>query len=302
MESLSIFRIFKSGLRNFWRNIWLSTAATLIMVITLMILTVTALVLNLSNTTIKKVQERVDVSVFFNQAVSEKQILSIKQDVEALPETASVTYISAADALDAFKARNAGNQAIIESLGEFDQNILPASLQVKAKQLDQYPQIEQALSADKYKPFVSKINFEDNRTVIERLSKLLRIFKEVGLGLVALFCFIAILVIFNTIRLTIYNRREEVEIMRLVGATNWYIRWPFIMESILYSVTAAVITFLLMIPVFNYIVPSIAQFMGLPNSEVIGLSFGAMFLLQLAVGLVLGVFSSLIAIRRYLRV
>jgi len=302
MESLAIYRVFKNGLRNFWRNILLSTAATLIMVITLMILTVTAFVLNLSNTTIKKVQERVDVSAFFNQQVSEKQILSIKSDIEQLPETQSVTYISADQALADFKARNANNSAILDSLGEFDQNILPASLQVKAKSLDQYPQIEQALNADQYKPFISKVNFEDNRAVIDRLSHLLHTFKEIGLGLAALFCFIAILVIFNTIRLTIYNRREEVEIMRLVGATNWYIRWPFIIESILYSVFAAVITFVLLIPIWNYVIPSIGGFLGLPASQVVGFDLAEMFLAQLLLALVLGVLSSLFAIRKYLRV
>ena len=280
----------------------LSTAATLIMVVTLVILTVTALVFNLSSTTIKKVQERVDISVFFNQQIAESQIQSIQSDIQKLPQTASITYISAQQALDNFKQNNANNPAIIQSLGEFDQNPLPASLQIKAKQLDQYPIITQALSADKYKPFIAKINFDDNRAVIDRLSHLLKTVQTVGLGLVILFVIIAVLVIFNTIRLTIYNRREEVEIMRLVGATNWYIRWPFIMESILYAAAAAVITFLIMVPVWNYIIPRVAEFLGLPASQVVGFGFGEMFLMQLVIALLLGVFSSLIAIRRYLKV
>jgi len=272
------------------------------MVITLMILTVTLLVLNLSSTTIKKVQERVDISVFFNQNVTENQILTIKNDIQKLPQTDNVVYISAQQALDDFKQRNANNAAIIQSLAEFDQNPLPASLQIKAKQLDQYPQITAALSTDQYKPFISKINFDDNRQVIERLSHLLGTVKKIGLGLVILFAFIAILVIFNTIRLTIYNRREEVEIMRLVGATNWYIRWPFLMESILYAVAATIITFILMIPIWNYTIPRVALFLDLPASQVAGFGFGLMFSMQLATALLLGVISSFIAIRRYLKV
>jgi cell division transport system permease protein len=299
---LALYRNFKTGLTNFWRNIWLSTAATLIMVITLMILTVTLLVLNLSNTTIKKVQERVDISVYFKSQTSESQILTIKSQLETLPQTASVTYISSQQALDIFKQRNANDPNIVASLGEFDQNPLPATLEVKAKSLDQYPILADALNNQQYAPYISKINFDDNRALIDRLSRVLNTVRNVGIGLLILFSFIAVLVIFNTIRLTIYNRREEVEIMRLVGATNWYIRWPFIIESTIYAFAATIVTLLLMIPVWHYIIPRIAGFFALSRAEVVGFGFFEIFLLQLAAALFLGIISSLIAIRRYLRV
>ncbi len=302
-----IGRVFKSGVVNFWRNIWLSTAATLVMVITLLILTITLVVINISSAAIHGVQQRVDISVYLQTNISEQQAMAIKADIEQMPQVASVSYVSAEQALVNFKAANANDKDTLDALNQLDTNPLPATLQVKAKQLDQYAAISSALQDAKYQPFVAKVNFEDNRQVIAKLSKILRIIKRVGLGLAIVFAFIAVLVIFNTIRLTIYNRKEEVEIMRLVGATNWYIRWPFIMESILYAVAATIITTIVMLPVLHYVAPRINDYFGLPNptaAQLTGLPFGfvELFLAQLVIAFILGIISSLIAIRRYLKV
>ncbi len=295
--------LIKNGFTNFFRNIWLSTAATLIMVITLAILTVALFLFSTSNVAIRNAQQRIDISVYFKQNVSEQQILSVKSDLEKNPEVAGINYVSAADAVKIFRQRNASNPQITQSLDQFTTSPLPATLQVKAKSLDQYSDISQIVSSDQYKQYVDHINFNDNRDIIDRISRLLGIAKSTGIGLVILFSFIAVIVIFNTIRLTIYNRKEEVEIMRLVGATNWYIRLPFIIESILYALIASIITMLLMLPIFSLLIPKINAYFELPSgSSVLGIGFGYIFLLQLGVALVLGIFSSLIAIRRYLKV
>lgn len=301
---LSIYRLFKNGLKNFYRNIWLSTAATLIMVITLLILTFTLLIFNLASVSISNVQQRVDVSAYFNNRTSEQQILKIKDDLTKIPEVASVDYISAQQALDSFKQKHANDPLITESLGELTENPLPASLEIKAKRLEDYQKIVQILGQDNYKIYIDKINFEDNRAVIERLSRILSGVKRFGVGLAIIFAFIAFMVIFNTIRLTIFNRREEVEIMRLVGATNWFIRGPFIIEAVLYAVAATIITGILMAPVFNYFVPKVNFYLGLNTTaqsfSVFGV--GTLLLLQLLVALILGIGCSLFAIRRYLRI
>ncbi len=302
MESVAIYRIIKAGLINFWRNIWLSATATLIMVVTLSIFTLTLLAYSVSSSAIQNIQERVDISVYFKSQVSESQIMTVKAEVEALPEVASTQYISADQALADFRAKHAGNALINESLDQLSSNPLPATLQIKAKQLDQYTQIADELQKPQYQDYVDKVNYEDNRSVIDRLSRIISTVKKLGIAMVIIFSLIAILVIFNTIRLTIYNRREEVEIMRLVGATNWYIQWPFIVESMLYALAASIVTIIFTVPVLNYMLPRLSSYIGVNLSTTGLLNLGYIFLFQIGIALILGVISSLVAIRRYLKI
>jgi len=300
---VSIMRSISSGLVNFWRNIWLSTAATLVMVVTLIILTLTVLIVSISSYAIKNVQQRVDVSIYFNQQATDAQIQQVESQIQALPQVASVNYISAQQGLDAFKALHANDQVITQSLSELDSNPIPATLQVKAKQLDQYDAIVQFANQQQFQPYIANINYQDNRDLIQRMSKILSTLRRIGIGLAMLFVFIAILVIFNTIRLTIFNRREEVEIMRLVGATNWYIRWPFLVESILYSLIAVAITSAILFPLLHMFIPKVSSYIGVNNGiSYHFLEYWVLALAELAVALILGMVSSYIAIRRYLKV
>ncbi len=303
MESITLLRVIRTGAINFYRNFWLSATATLIMVITLAILTLTLVSFNVTRVAIQNIQERVDISVYFKTQVSEQQILDIKTELEQVPEIAAVKYVSAAEALASFKEKHSDNQLIQDSLGQLTDNPLPPTLQVKARSLDEYPKIAEELTKSNYAAFIDKVNFQDNRSVIERLSRILSAVKRLGVSMAVVFCFIAILVIFNTIRLTIFNRREEVEIMKLVGATNWYIRWPFIIESILYALAASVITILLTIPIFNYILPRLNIYLGTNlTNNTWGFNLWIIFAIQLVTALILGIISSSIAIRRYLRI
>jgi cell division transport system permease protein len=304
MESIAIYRAIKTGVINFWRNFWLSATATLIMIVTLTILTLILILFSLTSFAVHNVQERVDVSIYFKSQVSEDQIQTIRKDLEKLPQIASVNYVSSAEALELFKQRHINDPLITESLAQLTENPLPPTIQIKAKELDQYPEIVSELQKSEYQQFIRDVNFEDNRIVIERLSKILDIVKRAGLALAIVFALIAVLVIFNTIRLTIYNRREEVEIMRLVGATSWYIRWPFIIESMLYGIAASIITIILTIPVYGSLIPRMNTYLGIaPEAQsFIHFSLFSLFLIQLLVALFLGILSSMIAIRRYLKI
>jgi len=133
---------------------------------------------------------------------------------------------------------------------------------------------------------------------------LLKFIVAVGLALMIIFSLIAILVIFNTITLTIYNRREEVEIMRLVGATNWYIRGPFLVEALMYSLVGTVITSLLLAPIFIRLLPSVSHYLN-PNVDIFAANyfrFYYLILIQLVVACILSIISSTLAIRRYLKI
>jgi len=292
------------GATNFRRNIWLAGASTLIMIITLVILSVLSLLFVITNYSVKTIQERVDISAYFKPGLAESQIRVVSDDLSQDPRVREVVYVSPEKALEEFREKHKNDPLILESVNELNENPLPATLQIKAYTLEDYQGIADMLNSEKYSASLEKVNFEDNRVIINRLNTLLRFIITFGLILVVIFSVIAILVIFNTITLTIYNRREEVEIMRLVGATNWYIRGPFIMEALIYSVLATIITSLLILPLYFTFLPKISNYIT-PGGEVFTgdlSTFAALVLVQLAIAFLLSVISSLLAIRRYLRI
>lgn len=274
------------------------------MSITLVIFAALFLIFGITQYSLKTIKNTVDISVYFKSGLGEEKINTIKKELETNTKIQTVRYTSAAEAFQQFKDKHNNDPLIQQSLNELTENPLPATLNVKAYNLEDYPDIANQLSDTKYKDFIDKINYEDNRVVIERLGRILKFVITFGLGLIAVFSLIAILVIFNTITLTIYNRKEEVEIMRLVGATNWYIRGPFLVESFLYGIFATIITGALLSPVFSKFLPKIAFYVN-PQISVFNqniFNFWFLMLILLGLGLVLSVISTLLAIRRYLRI
>jgi cell division transport system permease protein len=274
------------------------------MTITLIILSVLSLLFVITNSSVKTIQERVDISAYFKNGLAESQILTLREQLKQDSRIEEVRYVSAEEALSQFKETHKNDALLIESVGELNENPLPATLQIKAKNLEDYPAIADTLNSDKYQSAIEKVNFEDNRVLIERLNNLLKFIITIGIILIAVFSSIAVLVIFNTITLTIYNRREEVEIMRLVGATNWYIRGPFMIEAILYSVIATVVTSILIFPIYNTLLPKVSQYLtasGYTFNGDLGVFFG-LILVQLFIAFTLSAISSLLAMRKYLRV
>ncbi len=303
-HSVSFLRIIKTGLVNFTRNLWLSAAATMVMTITLVIFSTLFLLFAITSFSLQSIQNTVDISVYFKIGLAEEKIQALEQDIQSNPKVKEVKYTSAEQAFQNFKDKHASDPLITQSLNELTENPLPATLNIKANTLEDYPAIASQLQDAKYQEVVDKINFEDNRVVIERLNRILKFIVSFGVGLVAVFSLIAILVIFNTITLTIYNRREEVEIMRLVGATNWYIRGPFLTESFLYAISATVLCSLIFLPVFVKVLPKVAAYVNpqvnLFNQNIF--NFWYLVLILLALSLFLATSSTLLAIRKYLKI
>ena len=292
------------GLTNFRRNLWLAGASTLIMTITLIILSVLSLLFVITNSSVSTIKERVDISAYFKNGLAESQIQVVKTQLEEDSRIAEVRYVSADEALAKFKENHNNDTLLLESVGELNENPLPATLQIKAKNLEDYPAVAELLNSEKYRSSIEEVNFEDNRTLIARLNSLLKFIITVGIILIGVFSAIAILVIFNTITLTIYNRKEEVEIMRFVGATNWYIRGPFIVEAILYSVFATIITSALIFPVYTNLLPKISNYLTPAGDTFNGniALFIGLIIIQLVIAFTLSIISSLLAMRKYLRV
>jgi cell division transport system permease protein len=304
LDSISLLRVIKAGLVNFTRNLWLSTAATMVMTITLVIFSILFLLFAITSYSLTSVKDRVDISVYFKNGLVEDKILTIKDSIIKDPKVREVRYTSAVQALQEFKERHQNDPLIQQSLNELSENPLPAALNIKANALEDYPAVAEALKNPDYAEFIDRVNYEDNQSIIERLSKILNFIITIGIALVLVFSVIAVLVIFNTITLTIYNRKEEIEIMRLVGATNWYIRGPFLTEAFLYAFLATVISSALFLPVFTSVLPKIALFV---NPEITFfnqniLNFWYLSIIMLVIALLLASASTFFAVRKYLKV
>ncbi len=299
----TLTRIIKSGLVNFWRNGWLSTATVLIMTIALVAWT-SIFLLNVTLTSVLNVlSEKVDISVYFNLDSKEANILALKSKLEDLKEVATVEYVSTDRALEIFKSRHAGDEIIIKSIQELDDNPLEASLNILAKDSSQYETVVSFLDQDQFKSIISKINYTENKIVISRLNNIIKVLRETGLVASLLLAIVAFLVAFNTVRLAIYSAREEITVMKLVGASNWFVRGPFIVEGIAHGVVASVFSFMIIVPGVGFLGPKLFNFIPEINLvNYIGDNFWPLLIFQTLGGITLGVFSSWVAVRKYLKI
>ncbi|MDP2676960.1 MAG: permease-like cell division protein FtsX [bacterium] len=296
-------RIFKIGIINFWRNRWITLATVMVMV--LMLFVTGSLVFSsvLLSSSIDRIEKKVDISVYFTTHAAEKDIVALQDELNKFPQVESVEYISREQALENFKLRHTNNALITQSLEELGENPLGASLNVQAQNPEQYESIAKFLGASSYSGVIDKINYFQNKLVIERLSNILVSARAIGWGAALVLAGIVVLVAFNTIRMAIFTSREEIHIMRLVGAENNYIRGPFVIVGVLYGIVSAVITMVFFYPLTLWLGPKAEGFFGGPNlfHYFIG-NFFQIFLLLLAVGVALGAISSIIAVRKHLTI
>ena len=301
-KSLKLWRTFKEGLQNFRRNGWLSFATVSILTLSLFIVSLSVLLGITTNLILDNMREKVSVNVSFNPDVSEARIMEIKDELtKYTKEISSVQYVSKEKALEEFLSKN--NPVIAAAIEEIGENPLLPSLNIKAVEPNKYPLIVNQLENSTFQNDISRINYEENRRIFERLEKINVATKKAGLAIGFSFIFIAILITFNTIRITIYSHRAEFEIMRLVGASNLYVRTPFIFEGVLYGVAASIVTMVFLFGIAYYISPLTQG--AIPQGNFLRLylfNFHWIFLSVLTLGTVLGMVSSAIAIRRYLKI
>ncbi len=298
----SISRIIRYAFQHFIRNIWLSTATIVIMVLALFVLAGLNLFNISTKTIITSIQDKIDISVFFKNSTAEDEILRIKSTLETLPEVKEIEYVSKDKALQAFKDKHQGDETISQAIEQLNENPLLPSLNIKARNTKEYSVIAAYMDNDSIKPFVERVSYSQNSTVIDRLNRILDTAEQAGVGLIIFMSFVAILITFNTIRLAIYSNRESVAIMRLVGGSNIYIRGPFLVEGILYGIIAAIISLALVAPVLYIIAPYsnvLVPELDIWNYFLTHLP--QLFLYQLLFGIGLGIVSSFIAIGKYLK-
>lgn len=306
--STKLRRIIQAGFFNFWRNSTVSLASVLVMMVTLLSIGVISFSGAILETSLAELRDKIDVNVTFVPTAAEADVLAIKETVESLPEVLLVTYASKDEALETFKERHKNDQSILSALDELGYNPLGAVLNIKARDPSQYASVAEFLSGDGTLSksgitIIDRINYFENKTAIDRLTNIISSADKLGFTLTIVLAVISMLIAFNTIRLTIYIAKDEISVMRLVGASMSYIQGPFVVVGIIYGAVAGILTLLLFLPITYYLAGATESFFG-------GFDLFSYYLrhfLELALiillsGVLIGGVSSMLAIRKYLRI
>jgi cell division transport system permease protein len=302
-HTLKLWRTYKEGWSNIQRNGWLAFATVSILTLSLFIISLSALLGLTTNLLLENLREKISVNVSFNPDVSEDRIKEVQGELaKYTQEIKSVDYISRDQALKDFLEQNNNDPVIKKAIDEIGDNPLLASLVIKANSADDYPVIVDQLQKSSFQNDIARINYEKNKKIFERLEKINQGTRKIGFALGTLFTLIAILITFNTIRITIYSHRKEFEIMRLVGASNLYVRMPVIFEGAMYGLMATFFTLLFLLIVAMYMAPLTQGAISEGNVlQLYGRNFFSIAFMVLLLGVGLGVISSALAIRRYLK-
>lgn len=300
-------RVVKTSWQGFWRNGWLSLVAIFIMV---QVLLLVGIFLSLNMGVVQAIQainDQIDVAVFFKEYVPTTDITSFQTKIENLDNIKSIQFVSQEEALAKYVSSSQYNQELIEAI-DGDASFFPASLEVKVNNPDLLEQAIKQIKDQDTNGIIATTSWEKNQVIVDKLRKINKLLALGNVVISLLLLIVALLIIFNTIRITIFTRKEEIEIMKLVGATDWYIRWPFVLEGVLYGFIGALIAFGLTVVMYQGLI----WFLGSSYwswqsvSQTVG-SFGylfavRLFFFQLFFGILVGSVSSYLSTKRYLRI
>ena len=294
-------RILRSGVEKFLRDRSSTGAALVVMTIALFVVSSLFILQGMSTFLVAELEEGVDVSAYFHDSATEEEIFQVREQLLALDQVAEAEYVSKEEALRRFVEAYKGNEAILTPLDAIGRNPLLAHLNLKARDPSEYSAAVEFLGGEKFTSLIADIDFHDREPVIERLTLITGGIQTGVLAVIVALSVVACLVAFNTIRLTIYGSKDEIEIMRLVGASSWFIRGPFLVQGVLVGVAASLLTLVSLFALSFFIGDQLRSFTGFDISSFLTGQFFVLFLLQLACGIGLGILSSTIAIRKYLR-
>lgn len=296
-------RVFRSGFVGFWRNGVVSAASILVVTVTLVVIGSLLLASAYLNSTLNNLKSKVDISVSFKTDARESDVLSLKNTLATLPEIKNVDYLSRDQELADFKERHKDNALLVQSLDEVG-NPFGARLNIMAKDPSQYDSIARFLDPSAgdssfNRDIIDQVTYK--KDIVDRLLIFISASKKAGFAIAMILIFMSILVTFNTVSLAIYTSREEISVMKLVGASDNYVSGPFIVEGIIAGAISSFIGIALLYPVALWVKNTTMGVYGGINLVAYYVdNFAQIFLTLLAAGVILGAIASILAVRRYL--
>lgn len=300
-------RIVKTAAQNFVRNAWLSVAAMAVMVITLSIVLFSVIASATFSNTIQTITDRIDISIYLEDDVTPAQREELTAKLTAHENIESVEYITKEAALESLRADEGEDVADLNAVLAEISNPLPASLRIKPRDVNRMHELQPFLEQSSISELATRISYSgDRKEAIDNITNATQLIQRLGIGGIIVFAVVCMLIIFNTIQMAIFNRRDELTIMRLLGASTWYIRGPFIFETIYYGIVSALISVGATQALFSVASTTLgASTLGVLDinyaNQYFQHNFWIILTLQLVVGIFIGAASSFIATRRYLK-
>lgn len=304
----TFLRMVNYGIRNITRNLWLTLAAVAIMVITLAVILSTVLVSVASSDTIKLISDKVGASIYIKADVSEKDRKEMQDKLSSLDNVKSVEFISAKQAKEDFAKRNSNNSERLKALYEATDRF-PATFRIILEDIKDFKSLDNFVKTDEtYKKNRSEQDpsFEDksNSNTVEKIGRTINVVQKAGFALAIVSICLAILIVFNTIRMAIFNRRDEIEMMKLIGASRSFIRGPFIVEAIVYGMISALVSTIAVAVGVLSIRDKLSNYgIGMDRvSQLLTVYIGLVLLFMLLIGAVIGMISSFLATKKHLKI
>lgn len=300
----AFFRVTRFALQGIFRNFWLSFVTTSVLFLTL--LTVNAvIVLNvLARASVQAIEDRVHVEVSFFPGTSEETVKAVRGYLDGLPQVKEVLTISPEEALTSFTERHANDPEILAALKEVEGNPFGSALRVYAAHPEDFSFILEAVHSPEFSQYLKDTEYADYQSIIEGLTGFSQRVHGGGMALAAFFGFISLLIVFNTIRVAIYTHRDEISVMRLVGARDWFIRAPFLLEAMLYALAATVVMALALIVILLALEPYIVRFFDGISVSLLDFyitNAPLLFFAQWAGLALLGSFATTLSVRKFLK-
>lgn len=298
---ISLYRALKFSVKDIFRNIWLSVVTVIILILALFSVNLLLVVQVISGAAIDTVRDRIDVSLYLRTDASESDILSLRANISGLENVREVVYVSKQQALEDFQTKHKNNPDILEALRELDTNPLSPSLIVRPQDVGRYDSLIAELNKIS-SPIIESRNFDDHKLMLDKINAITDKVSQAGFFVTLLFVFITLLVLYNTIRVAIYTHRAEIGIMRLVGGSDWFIRSPFIISSIIYSLAGLILTIVLFYLFLSLLQPYLETFFMNYNFNIISYfkdNFWQFFVLELIGASIINIIASLVAVKKY---
>lgn len=301
---LSLYRIIKFSLQDVGRNVWLSIATITILLLALFSINILMTVSVVSDSAAKAVQEKVDISLYLKAEAPESEIFALRDNIASSDRVKEVIYISRDQALADFREKYKNNQEILAALKELGRNPLSPSLIIIPQGLEGAEMLVNELRALEA-PIIESRDFSDNTIVLEKINNITKRVNEVGLFVIAIFILTSLLVVYNTVRVAIYTHRQEIEIMRLVGASNAFVYLPYVFSALIYALVSTAIIILLFYPFLSLLQPYLEVFFMGYNVNILAYfidNFVWIFGLQFLAVLFINTIASIFAVSRYAKV
>jgi len=300
----SFFRIIKFSFQDIARNVWLTVVTITILLIALFSINILLTARVISDNAVVAVREKINISLYIKADAPETEIMALRNQISSSDKVKSVVYISKQNALESFRDKYKNNQAVLAALKELGRNPLSPSLTIVPKDFTQSENLINELRIID-SPIIESRDFSDNSVILSKINNVTKRVNEVGMFIIAIFILTSLLVVYNAIRVAIYTHRQEIEIMRLVGASNFFIYMPYMVSAFVYALLSILIVISVFYPFLSLLQPYLEVFFTGYNVNLLTYfvdNFALIFGMQFLIVFLINILASLFAVRKYAKV